>query len=160
MRAKFSALDQQTHGIRLRAIAKFNLDRFILPPSGGEKTHILAFFALRHFVVSPVGGSLTKLNTGAQLQTFPYPTVSNASMAKLCAQTLDIQKRDRQTDRQKTQHFWPPWWQVKSEPHQSWRGDRGPGAHSFTSKTFGGPKLVSPLGPGTGNFGCNRTSST
>jgi len=39
-------------------------------------------------VVSPVGSSLRKLNTGAQLQTFPYSTVlksflySNAFMAK------------------------------------------------------------------------------
>jgi len=34
MRAKFS-VQQQTHGIRLRA--KFRLDRFILSPSVGEK---------------------------------------------------------------------------------------------------------------------------
>ena len=41
----------------------------------------------------------------------------------------DVQKRDGQTDRQtdkKTQRFWPPWPRVKSEPHQTWHGDRGP----------------------------------
>jgi len=47
---------------------------------------------------------LTKLNTGAQLQTFPYQTASelflysNAFMAKSGAQTRsDVQKRDGQT---------------------------------------------------------------
>ena len=53
----------------------------------------------------------------------------------------DVQKRDeqtdKQTDRQKTQRFWPPRRRVKSEPHQTWHGDRGPRAHSCTSKTFG-----------------------
>jgi len=29
-----------------------------------------------NLVMSPVGGNLRKLNTGAQLQTFPYPTAS------------------------------------------------------------------------------------
>jgi len=56
----------------------------------------------------------------------------------------DVQKRDEQTNRQtnrqtkKTQRFWPPRRRVKSEPHQTWHGDRGPRARSFTSKTFGG----------------------
>jgi len=55
-------------------------------------------------VVSPIGNSLTKLNTGAQLQTFPYPTASksflysNAFMAKLGAQTLTFKSvTDKQT---------------------------------------------------------------
>ena len=50
----------------------------------------------------------------------------------------DVQKRDEQTDRQKTQRFWPPWWRVKSEPHQTSNCDRGPRARSCSSKTFGG----------------------
>ena len=56
-----------------------------------------------------------------------------------------VQKRDgqtnRQTDRQtknSTQRFWPPRRRVKSEPHQTWHGDRGPRARSFASKTFRG----------------------
>jgi len=52
----------------------------------------------------------------------------------------DVQKRDGQTDRQtkkKTQRFWPPRRRVKSEPHQTWHGDRGPRARSCVSKTFG-----------------------
>jgi len=52
----------------------------------------------------------------------------------------DVQKRDRQTDRQtdkETQRFCPPRRWVKSEPHQTWHGDRGPRARSCTSKTFG-----------------------
>jgi len=43
-----------------------------------RKTPHFAIFGLQHFVVSPVGGNLSKLNTGAQLQTFPYPTVSGS----------------------------------------------------------------------------------
>jgi len=73
MRAKFSVLEQ-THGIRL--LAKFRIYRFILAPSGGEQPQFLPFFLLLHLILSPIGSSLRKLNTGAQLQTFPYPTVS------------------------------------------------------------------------------------
>jgi len=49
----------------------------------------------------------------------------------------DVQKRDEQTNRQKTRRFWPPRRRMKSEPHQTWHGDRGPRARSCTSKTFG-----------------------
>jgi len=58
-------------------------------------------------VLSPIGYSLTKLNTGAQLQTFPYPTASksflysNAFMAKSGAQSLTFKSvTDKQTDKQ------------------------------------------------------------
>ena len=51
----------------------------------------------------------------------------------------DVQKRDGQTDkRTKTQRFWPLRRRVKSEPHQTWHGDRGPRERSCISKTFGG----------------------
>ena len=56
----------------------------------------------------------------------------------------NVQKRDGQTDRQtnkqtkKIRRFWPPRRRVKSEPHQTWHGDRGPRARFFTSKTFCG----------------------
>ena len=106
----------------------------------GKNPQILLFFRLWHFVVSPVGGNLRKLNTGAQLQTFPNPMASksflysNAFMAKLCAQTLTFKSV---TDRQKIQCFWSPRRRVKSEPHQTWHGDKGPRARSFTSKIFG-----------------------
>ena len=59
-----------------------------------RKTPILPFSGLRHLVLSPIGNNLTKLNTGAQLQTFPYPTASKsflfskAFMAKSGAQSL------------------------------------------------------------------------
>ena len=52
--------------------------------------------------------------------------------------TSDVQKRDEQTDKQKTRRFRPPRRRAKSEPNQTWHGDRGPRARSFTSKTFGG----------------------
>ena len=67
----------------------------------------LRFFGLQHLVLSPIGNSLTKLNTGAQLQTFPYPTASksflysNAFMAKSGAQTLTFKSvTDKQTNKQ------------------------------------------------------------
>jgi len=51
--------------------------------------------------------SVTKLNTGAQLQTFPYPTASklflyfNAFLAKSGAQSLTFKSMtDKQTDKQ------------------------------------------------------------
>jgi len=69
-----------------------------------RKTPILPFFGLWHLVVSPIGSSLRKLNTGAQLQAFRYPTVSksflysNAFMAKSGAQSLTFKSvTNRQT---------------------------------------------------------------
>jgi len=53
---------------------------------------------------------------------------------------------NRQTNRQKTQRFCPPWRRLKSEPHQIWHGDRGHRARSCTCKTFEGLRTVSPLG--------------
>ena len=109
--------------------------------------HILPYFGLRHLVVSPIGNSLTKLNTGAQLRTFRYPRTvsksflySNVFMAKSGAQSLTFKSvTNKQTDKiKKTQRFWLPRRRVKSEPHQTWHGDRGPRARSFTPKTFGG----------------------
>jgi len=113
-------------------------------PLFDEKPQFLPFFRLRHLVLSPSGNSLRKLNTVAQLQTFPYPTVSksfrysNAFMAKSGAQSLTFKSVTRkQTDKQKTQRFWLPRRRVKLEPHHAWHGDRGPRARSCTSKTFG-----------------------
>jgi len=72
-------------------------------------------------VVSPIGSNLRKLNTGAQLQTLPYPTCQN----RLCTQRLhgeigrtisDVQKRDEQTNKQTNQRFLLPRRRVKSEP--------------------------------------------
>ena len=88
-------------------------------------------FGLWNFVhVSPVRGNLRKLNTSAQLQTFPYPMASksflysNAFKAKWGAQYLTFKSvTNKQTDKQtniKTQRFWPPRRRMKSEPHQTW----------------------------------------
>jgi len=113
-------------------------------PLAAKNPQFLPYFGLRHLVLSPIGNSLTKSNTGAQLQTFPYPTVlksflySNAVMAKSGAQSLTFKRvTNKQTDK-KTQRFWPPRRRVKSELHQTWHGDRGPRSRSCTSKTVGG----------------------
>jgi len=105
---------QQIHVVRL--LAKFRLDRLLLSPSVGENPQFLPFFGLRHLVLSPFGNSRRRLNTGAQLQTFPYPTASksflysNAFMAKSGAQFLTFKsvtdkQTDRQTNRQKNSTF-------------------------------------------------------
>ena len=49
-----------------------------------EKPQFLPFFAvfwLRHLVMSPIGINLRKLSTSAQLQTFPYPTISKSFLS-------------------------------------------------------------------------------
>ena len=108
----------------------------------------LRLFGLRHLVLSPVGNSLTKLNTGAQLQTLSYPTASksflysNAFMTKSQNRAHKLMFKsvtdlDKQTNRQNTQRFWPPRRRVKSEPHRTWHSDRGPRARSCTFKTWG-----------------------
>jgi len=69
--------------------------------------HFLPFFGLRHLVMSPIVINLRKLSTGAQLQTFPYPTASksflysNDFMAKSFPQTLTFKSvTDKQPDEQ------------------------------------------------------------
>ena len=74
MAAKFG-VPEQTHGIRLRA--KFRLDRFILLPSGVEYPKIFAVFWTSAFS-GVASWRQSELSTGAQLQTFPYPTVSKS----------------------------------------------------------------------------------
>ena len=71
------------------------------------KTPNFCRFLDLHLVVSPIAGNLRKLNADAQLQTFPYPTVSksflysNAFMAKSGAQSLTFKSvMDRQTTKQ------------------------------------------------------------
>jgi len=111
------------------------------------KTPIFAVFWTWAFSGVANGSSLRKLNTGTQLQTLPYPTASrsflysNAFTAKSGAQSLTFKsvtnRHRQQTNRQKTQRFWPPRRRVKSEPHQTWHGDRGPRARFCASKTLG-----------------------
>ena len=116
-------------------------------PLALNNPNFLPTFGLRHLVMSTVGGNLRKLNTGAQLQTFPYATASN----RFCTPTpswrnrahkLYVQKRDGQTNKQanreKNSSFWSPRRRVKSELHQTWHGDSGPRARSCTSETFAG----------------------
>jgi len=127
---------------RYMLTAKFRLDRFNLSSCGGENLQFLPFFRLPHLVVSPVSIILRKLNTGAQLQTFPYPMASksflysNPFMAKSGAKAVTFKRvTNRKTD--KNNVFGRPA-AGESEPHQTWHGDRGPRTRSCTSKTFGG----------------------
>ena len=97
IRVKFGALEQ-THGICLHT--KFRIEWVY--------TVALCMAKNPNFVVSPVGGNMRKMNTGAQLTTFPYPTVSksflssSAFMAKSRAESLMLKSvTDRQTDSQR-----------------------------------------------------------
>jgi len=91
MKAKLGVLEQ-TRGACLPV--KLCVDQFILSPPGGKKPQIFLLFGIRHFEMSAVGSNLRKLIMGAQLQTFPYPTISksflysNAFMAKSGVQSL------------------------------------------------------------------------
>jgi len=80
------------------------------------KNPIFAVFGLPHLVVSPVGSSLRKLDISAQIVS-----VLQRLHGEIGRTISDVQKRDgqtdRQTDRQKTQRFWPRRRRVKSEPH-------------------------------------------
>jgi len=56
-------------------LADFDIWGLLFPAFWQPKTPNFVVSGLRHFVMSPDGGDLTKLNTDAQLQTFPYRTV-------------------------------------------------------------------------------------
>ena len=108
-----------------------------------RKTPIFAVFWTSAFRVVAIWQQSDKVEHGCTTTT---PTASksflcsNAFIAKSGAQSLTFKNvTNKQTDRQTiTQRFWPPRRRVKSEPHQTWHGDRGPRARSCISKTFGG----------------------
>ena len=75
-------------------------------PLAAKKKQFWPFFGRRHLVVSPIGSSLRKFNSGAHLQTFPYPTASKwflysiAFMAKSDAQILTFKSvTNKQTNK-------------------------------------------------------------
>ena len=91
---------ERTHSIHLRVKSVYFVALW------RRKTPNFAVFGLQHFVVSPVGGNLRMLNTGAQLQTIPYPMASNRLCSATCNTFMvksgtqtDIQKRDGQADK-------------------------------------------------------------
>ena len=65
----------------------------------------------------------------------------------------DVHKHDEQTKNSKFLAA-PAAGRVKSEPHQTWLGDRGPRAHSCSSKTFGVRRSFAARG--TENLGGTR----
>ena len=102
MRAKFGEL-YQTRGIRLHLyVPNFVWIALLCRPLLAKNPNF-CLFGLRHFVVSSAGGNLKKLNTSAQLQTFPYPTASKSFIAKSGAQTRTFKSvtNRRQADKQK-----------------------------------------------------------
>jgi len=75
-------------------VSKFVSIGLFYRPLVAKKKQSLPFFGLRHLGMSTFGGNLRKMNTGAQLQTIPYPTASksflysNVFMVKSGAQAL------------------------------------------------------------------------
>jgi len=81
-------------------------------PLLAKNLNFCCFFGLQNLVVSPIGSGLRKLDMGAQLQTFPYPTTSklflysNAFRQKSRAQSLTFKSMtNKQTNRQKLNVF-------------------------------------------------------
>ena len=126
-----------------------------------QKTPIFVAFWTSALVMSPIGINLRKWCTGAQLQTFAYPTASksflycNAFMAKLGTQSLTFKSM---TDRQKQTKNWT--FLATPAAGEIWaHGDRGPRARSCTSNTFGG-LTHSFAAKGHWKFGGNQAPST
>jgi len=112
------------------------------------KTHKFCRFGLRHFVVSPFGSNLTNLHIQTRIKLV---SVLLQSLRGEIGRTIsDVQQRQEQTDRQKTQCSWPPRRRVKFEPHQTWHGE-----HVLVPLKLLGSDIVSPLGS-TGNLGETR----
>ena len=118
----------------------------VLSPSVGEKPLFCRFFWTSAFSGVASWQQSEKVEQRCTTTNFP---LSNGIKMVCVLQRLhgeigrtisDVQKRDRQTDRQtdkETQRFCPPRRWVKSEPHQTWHGDRGPLARFCASKTLG-----------------------
>ena len=115
---------------------------------GGKKPQFLLFFWTSAFSDVANWHQSQKVEHGCTTTNLPLSnsieivSVLQRLDGEIGCTTSDVQKCDGQTDkqtkRQKTQRFWPPRRRVKSEPYQTWHGDRGPRARSCTSKTFGG----------------------
>jgi len=109
-----------------------------------RKTPVFAVFWTSAFSVVASWQQSDKVEHGCTTTDVPLSNgiksflYSNAFIAKSGAQYLTFKSvTNKQTNRRtKTQRFWLPRWRVKSEPHQTWHGDRGPRARSGTSKTF------------------------
>ena len=116
-----------------RQISSGSVDRFILLPVKGEKPQVLRF-RIQHPVVAPPSSIETTLSVSAQPQTNNIKTTSKFEQAtrslKLCRS-----RAWRTNRRNKKPQFWFPRRRAKSEPYQTWHGDRGPWARSCISKT-------------------------
>ena len=123
-------------------------------PLAAKKTYFLSIFAIfwtSAFSVVANWQQSDKVEHGCTTTNLPLSngikivSVLHRLRGEIGRTNSDVQKRDGQTDKptnrqtdKKTQRFWPPRRRVKSEPHQTWHGDRGPRARSFTSKTLRG----------------------
>ena len=127
-------------------VCETRLDRFILSPSGGEKPQFLRVFWTSAFSGVANWQQSDKVEDGCTTTNLPLSngikivSVLQRLHGEIGCTISEIDKRDEQTDKQtnKTQRFGLPRRRGKSEPHQTWHGDRGPRARSFTSKTFRG----------------------
>ena len=122
-------------------------------PLAAKKTHFFAIFWTSAFSDVDSWRQSEKVEHGCTTTNLPLPngikiiSVLQRLHGEIGRTNSDVQMRDGETkrdgqksvtDRQKTQRFSPTRRRVKSKPHQTWYGDKGPRARSCTSKTFGG----------------------
>ena len=97
--------------------AKFRLDRFILSPSGSDKTQIFPFFGLLAFCGVANCRQSDKVEYGCTTTNQGIKIV-HAFMAKAGAQTLTFESSTNKHP--KPQRFWPLRRRVNSDTHQTW----------------------------------------
>jgi len=117
-------------------------------PLAAKTPQFLPFFAIfwtSAFSVVANWQQSDKVEHGCTTTNFPLPncikivSVFQRLYGEIGRTNSDVQKRDGQTNRQKkTQRFWPSRRRVKYEHHQTWHGDGGSRARSFTWKTSPG----------------------
>jgi len=113
IRAK-SDMRQWTHDVLF--FAKFLPNRCIVSPLISEKTQI------QHFLVASSSGTYTKLNTGTQLQTFPYKTISKPFLNLNGLLTIPLAKTllfKSMMNKKNIEFFFVLSGDAKSEPHHT-----------------------------------------
>jgi len=132
---------EYTHGLCL--YVKFHRNRFILSPWRSETPNF------NHISNSTLCGSATErrgnkvececTTTNLPYQMIPKPFLYSNTLMVVVFTYFIGQKYDGQSNIKYKHHFFIPWLQVKSEPHQTWHGNRGHPHHSCTLKTCSHP---------------------
>ena len=105
-----------------------------------QKIQILLHFPFWHRLVVPPSGAKTRLNMGAQIQSFPYAKISKDLLSSNIIRTnFTIQQHDEQCNQSANEQdstFLASRQCAKSKPHQTWHGHRRPRAHSASGEIW------------------------